>query len=152
MDTSTLAHYGILGMKWGVRRSPAELARARGTKKGSSSSSEAKTTAKSSKKKEATSEDSKPKTKSVSEMSEAELREKISRLELEKRYRDLAKSAVPAPSKKGSDFVKRVLEKSGENIATQLTTYVMGKLVNEALSGVFKDDSIVNPKKGQKDK
>ena len=25
-----LVHYGVLGMKWGVRRSPAELARARG--------------------------------------------------------------------------------------------------------------------------
>jgi len=25
-----LVHYGVLGMKWGVRRSPAELARAGG--------------------------------------------------------------------------------------------------------------------------
>lgn len=28
MDTNSLAHYGILGMKWGVRRTPEQLERA----------------------------------------------------------------------------------------------------------------------------
>lgn len=31
-DSSSLTHYGIKGMKWGVRRSPEELARAAGRK------------------------------------------------------------------------------------------------------------------------
>lgn len=147
----SLIHYGILGMKWGVRRTPEQLARARGSKKKSDDSSDSSEKTTGSKKE--TSKTSTSSQKKVSEMTEAELRDKIARLELEKRYRDLAKSAVPAaPSKKGTDFVKRVLEKSGENIATQLTTYVMGKMVNNALSGVFKDDAVVNPKKGQKDK
>ena len=149
MDNN-LIHYGILGMKWGVRRTPEQLARARGSKKKDNDASDS--GAKTSEKK-GSGNTSAPSQKKVSEMSESELRDKIARLELEKRYRDLAKSSVPTtPSKKGTEFVKRVLEKSGENIATQLTTYVMGKMVNNALSGVFNDDAIVNPKKGQKDK
>lgn len=33
MESNALAHYGILGMKWGVRRTPEQLARARGKTK-----------------------------------------------------------------------------------------------------------------------
>ena len=76
-----------------------------------------------------------------------ELKELISRLELEKRYRDLSKSEEQVRSAKGRDFVADVLEKSGKNIATQFTTYMMGTAVNK-LAG----SEIVNPKKGQKDK
>ena len=36
-DISELAHYGVKGMRWGVRRSPEELGRARGAKAKSSS-------------------------------------------------------------------------------------------------------------------
>ena len=33
MDRNELTHYGILGMKWGVIRTEAQLARARGSTK-----------------------------------------------------------------------------------------------------------------------
>lgn len=78
-------------------------------------------------------------------LSDDELRARISRLELEKRYKELARN--PTKKSKGKDFVMDVLEKSGKNIATQLSTYAMGSLVNK-LAG----QEIVNPKKGQKDK
>lgn len=142
MDGNELFHYGVLGMKWGVRRTPAQLARARGDR---TSTSSAKTNKSSSK----TSSSS----KKASEMTEDELKSKIQRLELEKRYSDLMKSTAPPPkSTKGKDFVLRVLEKSGENIATQLTTAVMGKVVNVTLGKALDDPKLVNPKKGQKDK
>lgn len=143
-DKNVLAHYGVLGMKWGVRRSEAQLAKTRGKKSSSDTSGDTK--AKDSK--ESSSGKKKP-----SEMTDDELRNHISRLELEKRYSELAKAAAPPPkSTRGKDFVNRVLEKSGENIATQFTTYVMGTSVNKFFEGIFKDPSIVNPKKGQKDK
>ena len=90
------------------------------------------------------------KKKSVKDMSDAELRAKISRLQLEKQYADLSRQTEPVS--KGKKFVEGIMTKSGENIGTQLTTYVMGTAVNKALAGVFKDEAIVNPKKGQKDK
>lgn len=145
MNNSELLHYGILGMKWGVRRTPEQLRRARGELKSEFDGGSKKT--KSSK---ASSSSGKKRT---SEMTEDELRSKIQRLELEKRYKDLMKATAPPPkSTKGRDFVQRVLEKSGENIMTQLTTVVMGKAVNATIGKMLGDDSLVNPKKGQKDK
>lgn len=145
MNDYELLHYGILGMKWGVRRTPEQLRRARGELKSESDGGSKKTTSSKS--------SSSSGKKRTSEMTEDELRSKIQRLELEKRYKDLMKATAPPPkSTKGRDFVQRVLEKSGENIMTQLTTVVMGKAVNATIGKMFGDENLVNPKKGQKDK
>lgn len=151
MDYNELQHHGILGQKWGVRRyqnrdgSLTSAGRKRYSDSGSSK--EKKEASKKTKTQEKT------QTKKASEMTEEELRSKINRLELEKRYRELSQSLAPkTPNQQGKEFVKRVLSKSGESIATQLTTYVMGKGVNAVFKDVFNDPNIVNPKKGQKDK
>lgn len=160
MDNNELYHHGILGMKWGVRRTKAQLGYPTSTsKKNTKSGSQVTsfiTKRKNAKKqkmaaKQVKQETTKSRKKSVSEMSDDELRARISRLEMEKRYKDLHKASQPQVSK-GRKFVSSVLEKSGQNIATQLTTYVMGQAVNKAFAGVFNDPAIVNPKKGQKDK
>lgn len=153
-NSDELFHYGVKGMRWGVRKSTPTSG---GTKKSKKKSLIAKM---SDKKKKATKEKAKEeakeeaqeteKKKSVKDMSDAELRAKISRLQLEKQYADLSKQTEPVS--KGKKFVEGIMTKSGENIGTQLTTYVMGTAVNKALAGVFKDEAIVNPKKGQKDK
>ena len=67
----------------------------------------------------------------------------VDRLDLERKISDASVRQVKA----GEKFVKGVVEQSGRNIATQLTTYAMGSAVNKILK-----DNIVNPKKGQKDK
>ena len=147
MDNNYLQHYGVLGMKWGVRRSKTQLSSTSGSskKKKLKPDREQKKIAKS---KTKTSE---PAKKTIKDLSDTELREKINRLNLEKQYRDLSK-AEPTRSDKGKAFVADVLEKSGKNIATQLTTYAMGRAVNSLFKDVFGDDAVVNPKKGQKDK
>lgn len=140
MENGVLMHYGVLGMKWGVRRTPAQLGHR--TKPKSVKRSKATT-----KKKEENTTSSSSSKKSVHELSDAELREAISRLELEKRYKELARSANPPKTSEGKKFVENVLRKSGENIATQFTTYAMGTMLNKIAGS-----EIVNPKKGQKDK
>lgn len=78
MDEKELVHYGILGMKWGVRRTEAQLARARGEIPSDSKSSGSKKTSSKS--------TSKSSTKTVSEMSDEELRKKLNRIQMEEQY------------------------------------------------------------------
>lgn len=141
MNNQTLVHYGILGMKWGVRRSEAQLARARGSKKSESKKETAKTETK--------------KSKSISEMSDDEIRRSINRLQLEKQYREMIKqpiSEAQAKSDRGKKIAADILENSVKNIGSQTVTYIMGTMVNKALSSFVDDPSPINPKKGQKDK
>lgn len=138
---NSLSHHGIRGMKWGKRNGPpyplTQSSKSQAERKastGKTKGSEKQTTEASSKKK-------------VSDMSDSELKEAISRLQLEKQYKDLTKSESVKKSAKGKEFVMDVLEKSGKNIATQFTTYIMGEALNSVAG-----KEIVNPKKGQKDK
>ena len=132
MTKAVLAHHGIKGMKWGVRRTPEQLARASGRPvkepagrdKGSAGA----------KKPAAASTSSSKKT--LGDLSDDELRQRISRLELEKRYKDLEKADVKPKSTRGRDFC------------------VNGEATNK-LAGVSSDDKahrVVNPQKGQEDK
>ena len=191
MDNIELYHWGVQGMKWGVRRyqnkdgslSKAgkerydkELAKTKAERKAVKEREKTKAKidklnamkadvenrkkalgdsdtidkAKNSIKKH--SEEKKSKKRTIKDLSDAELQAKVDRLQLEKRYRDLMKESVPKETKKGKEFVSDVRDKSGKNIAIQLTTYVMGRGVNKVLGDIFNDELVVNPKKGQKDK
>lgn len=154
MSNEALQHHGIIGMKWGIRRSEAQLARARGKvasleekvnrKKGVSSQPSSTST-----------NPAKPQ-KRVKDMTDEELQAKIRRLQMEKQLKDLMGSEEAKKTQsKGKSFIMSVLETSGKNIATQAATYALGSAVNSAVKKVSKGkitDDIVNPKKGQKDK
>lgn len=136
-------HHGILGMKWGKRNGPPypldSGGKSSSKRKGGEENHEAKKTEEHSK------------SKNLQDLTDDELRARINRLEMEKRYRDLSKTSEVKKTSRGKAFVMDVLEKSGKNIASQATTYIMGTVVNKAFRDKFGED-IVNPKKGQKDK
>lgn len=103
-----LAHYGIMGMKWGIRRRRGKDGLIIPGTRESSSRSSAKT------------------------LSTEELRERVQRLNLEKQYRDLTKTQQSQASK----FIKDVLVGSAKNVATQQTTKGMTLLVEKALKEI----------------
>lgn len=135
-----LVHYGVLGMKWGVRRSPAELARARGerapknTKKKTSFFSKKTVKKKPAKKPEKKEESSK---KTPGEMTTDELQAAVRRLELEKRYRDLSPKKVSAGRKIVDSVIIPALTESGKNLLKDYTT----KLGKQLLGLNNKNDS-----------
>ena len=152
-----LVHYGVLGMKWGVRRSPSELARARGerapkrTKKKTSFFSKktvkkkpVKASAKSSSKKEGSSK------KTPGEMTTDELQSAVRRLELEKRYRDLSPKKVSAGRMIVDKVVLPALTESGKNLLKDYTTKLGKQLLGLSDDGKDTDGKDTDGKKGGK--
>ena len=104
MSEPYLAHYGIKGMRWGVRRSLAQLGRALKGSPGKGSSA---------KKQDVP---PKPKPKSISEMSDTELKARLDRIRMEQQYKDYLSSMNP----KKESMVKRVAMKVLEQGLTTL--------------------------------
>lgn len=155
-----LYHHGVKGMKWGVRRARPNSGtnNSRTSTKKSVNPIIAKIQKKKRAKQLAQRKEAAAKArleaskKKPAELTEKELRERIARLELEKKYADLMKQTGQTKQDKGRKFVAEVLEKSAKNIATQAVTYAMGAAVNKAFESALNGESMVNPKKGQKDK
>lgn len=138
--SNELAHHGINGQKWGVRRfqnpdgSLTPLGKLRYNKtEGRSESTVAEKTTKTSQKNEADGPIRKSKRK-VHEMSDDELRSRIGRLEMERRYLDLEAQM----KKNNTSPVKRLLTNSVESLAEQS----LNRLVSTIVGRVFdKKDS-----------
>ena len=137
MAYNELYHYGVKGMKWGVRKAPVRSGRttskSKNTKRSIFGFKKKEPTAKPKPKTTKKEEISEPKKKTVKDMSDLELREAINRLKLEEEYNRLNPKQVSA----GKTFVNRVatniLLPAGEDVAKQLVKSGMVKMVNEAL-------------------
>ena len=159
--SSELYHHGVLGMKWGVRRYQNKDGSLINKKRTTSSSAEGRKPVAKKKTKAKTKKSSKPKTvkpkkKRLSEMTDAEINERLERMALEKKYRDAQREEMA--QSRGKKFAMDCLETIGKNVITNLGTqagnHIVGNAINR-LAGVSSDDAnkrIVNPQKGQTDK
>ena len=118
MRANEIFHYGILGMKWGVRRTPAQLARARGEspKKTNSGSNASQKTSKSSSK------------KSVSEMSDSELRERLNRINMEEQYNAAMARRNPAKYQRARKIVEDLAEQTVRRVADRAITKAIDRM------------------------
>ena len=104
MNSGEIYHHGILGMKWGIRRTKKQLGYETGSNK-------------------------KAKNKSISKMSDEELRTNVNRLMMERQYLDLKKQMAALQPKEiskgrkfinsiGKDVVAPAFKDAGRNILT----------------------------------
>ena len=135
-DNNYLEHHGIKGMKWGVRRTKAQLGYKIGFRKKKKKSEERKddNSSKQTKKTVTKKVTNKKKSKSVKDMSDEELRSKINRLEMERRYRDLS----PKDISKGKKFTSRVINNmvlpAAEDVGRQLIKSAIAKVINDKVT------------------
>lgn len=131
MERSELKHWGIKGMKWGVRRyqnKDGSLTPA-GKKRYSDGSTSSSSTSKFSQ----TSQQ--PKKKTVSEMSDQEIRDAVNRLRLEQDYAKLN----PEKVSRGKKFVDNLLDETlsgvarGAGSAFAIAVTSLGKILVEQL-------------------
>ena len=122
-----LIHYGILGMKWGVRRYQ--------NKDGSLTSAGKKRYSNNDDIKDAPQKNTEePKKKSVKDMSDEELRREVNRMQLEQNYLRMTgqniekgKTAAEIALEKMKDsFVSTVAQKSGQILAERLVNSMLG--------------------------
>ena len=139
MDNDELMHYGVPGMKWGVRRTPAQL----GRKKTSSNKSlfgkkKPKPKAKAKTKSESSKEETAPK-KSVKEMSDDELNAAIRRMQLEQTYASLSPKKVSTGKAVTKRILNNIIVPAAEDVGRQMVKTALTRAGNKTLAEVFKD-------------
>lgn len=126
--SSDVIHYGVKGMKWGVRKQrPSSQGR---KKKTNAQRIFDRITGKKQKTSEPKRAESSTKRRRASDLSDEELRKVINRMEMERKYSQLTAKEVS----KGRKFVNEVLYNSAKATATTYTTKAMTKAIEKLLS------------------
>lgn len=105
--SNELEHFGVLGMRWGVRRGRNYQTSAKKSKK-----------------------------VKVKNMSDQDLQKKINRMNMEKQYKQLKKEKRPGAVKFVSDIIYQSSKESLKNVTTKYMTKGLNILVEEALKKV----------------
>ena len=113
-----LTHYGILGMKWGVRRTPEELGHKPGTGKKNGEER---------KKEDSSSKKSNP-PKKASQMTDDELRSQVSRLNMEEQYRNLMARKKEATTSSARKAFGRALDSLRDKTLEFLVNKIVSRL------------------------
>ena len=140
MDNNELMHYGVPGMKWGVRRTHAQL----GRKQTSSSKSlfgKKKSKPKAKAKSESSKKETAPKPKSVKEMSDEELSTAIRRMQLEQTYASLSPQKVSTGKAVTKRILNNIVVPAAEDVGRQMVKTALTRAGNKTLAEVFKDFS-----------
>ena len=140
MDNNELYHYGILGMKWGIRRTPSQLGhriKQRKVEKQRRENLAKARQARAEHQKKLKSGKLKPK-----DMTEAELRKEIQRLQLEKQYMDLKRDTYSQnkgktfASKYGGQLVDKLITNVGIDLVTQVAKSAGAKGIDDVIDKI----------------
>lgn len=148
--STELAHHGIKGMKWGIRRfqnKDGSLTKAGRKRYGSDSNSGKKADPKAS-----TANASTSGKKSVSEMSDDELRSAITRLQLEQQYRTLKPEKVSAGKKFLNDAVMPAVSEASKNLLKDYMTKVGKQMLGLNESNSKAGEEMINDLRKEVDK
>ena len=138
MDNNELMHYGVLGMKWGVRKA----------RKASSKASKNKSKSSSIDNKESYSEDYKKAhiKKSIKSMSDKELRDRLNRLNMEKQYNQITGASIS----KGKAYINKIVKALGTTVTVSgaaITLYKNAEQINKIRKAV---EAVIKAKRAAK--
>lgn len=146
-DTTELCHYGVLGMRWGVRKD-----RKKGVKKKAKVTFESpfkpKPKTQNQPKRISSDDDDPSKKKPISSMTDDELRAAINRIQMERQYAQL----IAQPPSKGKAFVKKFVAENAQSIAKSYVQKYANRKIDQILDKKFgkekkSDDSGSDKKK-----